>query len=44
MDIKQIGTNVRSWIGAAQDGDYSRTRVNVALNLRVPCIIKLVNE
>ena len=33
MDLKEIG--VRSWIDLAQDRDYWRTLLNVALDLRV---------
>jgi hypothetical protein len=36
MDLKEIGINTREWIDSAQDRDYWRTLVNVALNLRVP--------
>ena len=36
MDLKEIGINTRNWVDLAQDRDYYRARVNVALNLRVP--------
>ena len=33
MDRKEIGLNVRNWVYLAQDRDYWRALVNVALNL-----------
>ena len=36
MDFKEIGINTRNWVDSAQDRDYLRAPVNVALNLRVP--------
>ena len=36
LDHKEIGINTRNWIHSAQDRDYWRVLVNVALNLRVP--------
>jgi hypothetical protein len=36
MDLKEIGNNTRNWIDSAQDRDYFRVLVNVALNFRVP--------
>jgi hypothetical protein len=36
MDLKEIGMNTRNWVDSAQDRDYWRAHVNVALNLRVP--------
>ena len=36
MDLEEIGTNVGNWVDLAQDRDYWRGFVNVALNLRVP--------
>ena len=36
MDLKEIGINTRNWVDSAQDGDYWRTLVNAALNLRFP--------
>ena len=33
MDLKEIGWN---WVDSAQDRDYWRVLVNVALNLQVP--------
>ena len=35
MDLKEIGINTRNWVDSAQDRDYWRALVNVALNLRV---------
>jgi hypothetical protein len=32
MDLKEIGTNTRIWVGSAQGRDYRRALVNVALN------------
>ena len=36
MDLKEIGIISRNWVDSAQDRDYWRALVNVALNLRVP--------
>ena len=36
MDIKEIGINTRNWVDSAQDRDYWRAFLNVALNLLVP--------
>ena len=36
MDLEEIGINAGNWIYSAQDRNYSRALVNVALNLRVP--------
>ena len=36
MDLEQIGISAGNWIGSAQDRDYWRALVNVALNLRYP--------
>ena len=36
MDHKEIGINADNWIDSAQDRDYWRVLVNVALNFRVP--------
>ena len=36
MDLKEIGINTRNWVNLAQDMNYWRALVNVALNLRVP--------
>ena len=35
MDLKEIGINTRDWVDLAQDRDYWRALVNVALNLWV---------
>ena len=36
MDLQEIGINADDWVDSAQDRDYWRALVNVALNLRVP--------
>ena len=36
MNVKEVGINTRNWVDSAQDMDYWRALVNVALNLRVP--------
>ena len=36
MDIKEIGISTRNWVDSAQDRDYWRALVRVALDLRVP--------
>ena len=36
MDLEEIGINAGNWVDSAQDRNYWRTLVNVALNLRVP--------
>ena len=36
MDLDEIGINAGNWVDSAQDRNYWRTFVNVALNLRVP--------
>ena len=36
MDIKEIGTNTRNWVGSVKDSNYWRAFVNAALKLRVP--------
>ena len=36
MDLEEIGINARNWANSAQERNYSRAPVNVALNLRVP--------
>ena len=35
MDLEEIGINAGNWVDSAQDRDYWRALVNVALNLRV---------
>ena len=35
ITLKEIGINMRNWVDSAQDRDYWRAFVNVALNLRV---------
>ena len=36
MDLAEIGINAGNWVDSAQDMDYWRALVNVALNLRIP--------
>ena len=36
IDLEDIGINKRHWGDLAQDRDYWRALVNVALNLRIP--------
>ena len=36
IDLEEIGINAGNWVDSAQDRNYWRTLVNVALNLRVP--------
>ena len=36
MDFEEIGVNAGNWVDSAQDRDYRRALVNVALNLRGP--------
>ena len=36
MDRKEMGINTRHWVDSAQDMDYRRALVNVALKLRFP--------
>ena len=36
MDVKEIGINTRKRVDKAQNRDYWRATMNVALNLRVP--------
>ena len=43
MDLKEIGINMRNWVDLAQDRNYWRALVNVALNLRVPEAMVLVS-
>ena len=43
MDLKEMGINTRNRVDLAQDKDYWRTLVNVALNLRVSLAMELVS-
>jgi len=36
MYLKEIGINMRNWVDSAQERDYWRALVNVALNLQPP--------
>jgi hypothetical protein len=36
MDLEEIGMSTRNWVDSAQNKDYWRALVNVALNLQVP--------
>ena len=36
MDLEEIGINAGNWVDSAQDRNYWRALVNVALNLRFP--------
>ena len=36
MQLEEININACNWVGSAQDRDYWRALVNVALDLRVP--------
>ena len=36
MDLEDVGINAGNWVDSAQDRDYRRVFVNVALNHRVP--------
>ena len=36
MDHEEIGINAGNWVDSAEDRNYWRALVNVALNLRVP--------
>jgi hypothetical protein len=44
MNLKEIGINRRNWADSAQDRDYWRALVNVALNLQVSYAMELVNQ
>ena len=43
MDLKEIGISTRNWVDSAQDRDFWRALVNVALNLRAPYAKELVS-
>ena len=43
MDLEEIGINAGKWVDSAQDMNYWRALVNVALNLRVPYAMELVS-
>ena len=36
MDLEEMGINAGNWVDSAQDRNYWRALVNVALNLQVP--------
>ena len=36
MDLEEIGINAGNWVDSAQERDYWRTFVNVALNPQAP--------
>ena len=36
MDLKEMYVITRNWVDLAQDRDYWRALLNVALNLRIP--------
>ena len=36
MDLEEIGINAGNWVDSAQDRNYWRALVNVALKLRIP--------
>ena len=42
INLEEICINVDNWVGSAQDRDYGRSLVDVALNLRVPEAMKSV--
>ena len=42
MDLEYMGINAGNWVDSAQDRDYWRALVNVALNLRVLLALGLV--
>ena len=46
MDLKEIGVNTRNWIDSAQDRDYRRCLMNMALNIRFhkPCSYLYLQE
>ena len=36
MHLEEVGINASNWVDSAQDRNYWRALVNVALNFRVP--------
>ena len=42
VDPKEVDAKARNWIDSAQDRDYCRALVNVALNLWIPQAMELV--
>ena len=44
LDLKEIGINTRNSVYSAQDRNYRRTLVNVALNLKVHKLKKSVSN
>ena len=43
MDLEEIGINAGNWVYSAQDRNYWRALVNVALDLRFPLAMELVS-
>ena len=43
MDLEEISISARNWVDSAQDRNYWRALVNVALNLLVPYAMELVS-
>ena len=43
MGLEEIGINMRNCVDLAQDRDYWRALVSVALNLQVPEAMELVS-
>ena len=44
IDLKEIGMNTRNWVVSAQDRDYWKVIVTVALNLLVSSWIVILNS
>jgi hypothetical protein len=42
MNLEDIGINAGNWVDSAQDGNFWRTLVKAALNLRIPQAMILV--
>ena len=41
IDLEEIGINTKNWVDSAQDREYWRALVNVALNFRISLAIEL---